>query len=331
MKYVGNVQSQANAEVYATASGTLPNGKPIVVNADGTVSVVSGTDQALGSPTSFNSSGAIINSVFDPDNNKVVITFQNGGDSSHGYAIVGTISGTSVTFGTAVEFVNAIAGDPRICYDTNSNKIVVIYTDYGNSYYPTARVGTVSGTNISFGTAVVYKSSGQSQNHSIVFDSNANKVVIGFGDNTNSVRGTAVVGTVSGTNISFGTAVVFASADTNAIHTTFDSTANKVIFIYRDQPDSQKGKAIVGTVSGTGISFGSEATYANSSTVNYHVVLYNSDSNKTLIVYPSAVSPYYTVAVVGTISGTNISFGTSVNIGTTSGVKRRCLRFGNCI
>ena len=40
MKYVGNVQSQANAEVYATASGTLPNGKPVVVNADGTVSVV---------------------------------------------------------------------------------------------------------------------------------------------------------------------------------------------------------------------------------------------------------------------------------------------------
>ena len=27
MKYVGNVQSQANSEVYATASGTLPNGK----------------------------------------------------------------------------------------------------------------------------------------------------------------------------------------------------------------------------------------------------------------------------------------------------------------
>ena len=324
MKYVGNVQSQANSEVYATASGTLPNGTPVVVNSDGTVSVVSGTDQVLGSPTNFNSSGSgnvsEINSVFDPDNNKVVLIYQNGGDSYHGYAIVGTISGTSVTFGTAVEFVNAIAGAVKLCYDTNSNKFVIIYADYGNSYYGTARVGTISGTNISFGTAVVYKSSTVPNNQSIVFDSNANKVIIAFGDNGNSVYGTAVVGTVSGTNISFGTAVVFHSADTNNIRTTFDSTANKVIIIYRVEADSQKGKAIVGTVSGTGISFGSEAVYASSTTSARHEIMYNSDSNKTLIVYPSAVSPYYTVAVVGTISGTSISFGTSVNIETTSGV-----------
>ena len=323
MKTIGRDFGDVARKVYATASGTLPNGKPIVVNADGTVSVISGADQALGSPTIIQTSGSkdaySITSVFDPDNNKVVIAYQNGADSNHGYAVVGTISGTSVTFGTAVEFLNAIAGDPRLCYDTNSNKVVIIYTDYGNSYYATARVGTVSGTNISFGTAVVYKSTTVANTHSIVFDSNANKVVIGFGDNGNSVRGTAVVGTVSGTNISFGTAVVFHTGDTNEIHTTFDSTANKVIFTYRDTTESQKGKAIVGTVSGTGISFGSEATYVNAATTNYQVVLYNSDSNKTLIVYPSGVSPYYTVAVVGTISGTNISFGTSVNIETTSG------------
>ena len=42
MRYIGNVQSQAESEVYAVASGALPDGKPVVVNSDGTVSVVGG-------------------------------------------------------------------------------------------------------------------------------------------------------------------------------------------------------------------------------------------------------------------------------------------------
>ena len=43
MKYIGNVQSQANAEVFAVASGALPDGKAVVVNSDGTVSVIGGS------------------------------------------------------------------------------------------------------------------------------------------------------------------------------------------------------------------------------------------------------------------------------------------------
>ena len=37
--------------------------------------------------------------LFDSSNNKVVIAYQDGGNSSHGYGIVGTVSGTSISFG----------------------------------------------------------------------------------------------------------------------------------------------------------------------------------------------------------------------------------------
>jgi hypothetical protein len=40
-----------------------------------------------------------------------------------------------------------------IAYDANAQKVVIAYTDSGNSSYGTAIVGTVSGTSISFGTA----------------------------------------------------------------------------------------------------------------------------------------------------------------------------------
>ena len=35
MKYIGNVQAEANSEVFAVASGALPDGKPVVVNCAG--------------------------------------------------------------------------------------------------------------------------------------------------------------------------------------------------------------------------------------------------------------------------------------------------------
>ena len=50
LKVIGGAES---GEFKAVASGTLPNGKPVVVNADGTVSTVGG--DALGSQATLDS------------------------------------------------------------------------------------------------------------------------------------------------------------------------------------------------------------------------------------------------------------------------------------
>ena len=42
--------------------------------------------------------------VFDSSNNKVVIAYKDAGNSDHGTAIVGTVSGTSISYGSAVVF-----------------------------------------------------------------------------------------------------------------------------------------------------------------------------------------------------------------------------------
>ena len=51
------IGAEESGEFKAVASGTLPNGKPLVVNADGTVSVLSQTtvSENIGSPTLFES------------------------------------------------------------------------------------------------------------------------------------------------------------------------------------------------------------------------------------------------------------------------------------
>ena len=73
------IPKQEGGKLKAVASGTLPSGQPVVVNSDGTVSVVEGIDQVLGSPTVFES-GAMqkIGTAFDSNSNKVVIVYRDG-------------------------------------------------------------------------------------------------------------------------------------------------------------------------------------------------------------------------------------------------------------
>ncbi len=269
---------------------------------------------SFGTPVVFNSSGRSDlgngSVAYDSSNNKVVIAYKDHGNSNYGTAVVGTVSGTSISFGTPVVFESANNADISATFDSNSNKVVIVYSDAGNSDHGTAIVGTVSGTSISFGTAVVFESASCSQ-ISVTFDSSNNKVVIAYRDSGNSGHGTAIVGTVSGTSISFGSAVVFESSSVEYVSATFDSTGNKVVAAYRDSGNSGHGTAVVGTVSGTSISFGTPVVFESAAT-NYPSATFDSTNNKVVIAYEDDANSDYGTAIVGTVSGTSISFGTPV-------------------
>jgi len=252
-------------------------------------------------------------SAFDSSNNKVVIAYNDNSAGAAGKAIVGTVSGNSISYGSAVTFEAGSTTDISIAFDSNANKVVIAYKDGGNSNYGTAIVGTVSGTSISFGTAVVFALA-NTDFTATTFDSNLNKIVIAYRDVGNSNYGTAIVGTVSGTSISFGTEVVYNSGNSEYIAATFDSNSNKVVVAYNDGTVGNLGKAIVGTVSGTSISFGSEATF-NATQSNYVSAGFDSNSNKVVVLYSDVVGGS---CVVGTVSGTSISFGTETRVGTST-------------
>ena len=123
------------------------------------------------------------------------------------------------------------------CYDTTNNKVVVAFLDIGGNYYGKARVGTVSGSSISFGTAVQFGSGSGVEDIAVCFDSGSSKVLIFYKDLGNSSYGTGIVGTVSGTSISFGSAAVFNSASTGgaygyAIACTYEPNSNRTAIFY---------------------------------------------------------------------------------------------------
>ena len=279
------------------------------------VGTVSGTSISFGSYVYFNSSDTYeVSATFDSNSNKVVIVYRDGGNSNYGRAVVGTVSGTSISFGSTVLFNSAYSQYMAATFDSNSNKVVVAYLDGGQSFYGTAKVGTVSGTSISFGSAVVYESASAPFTR-MAFDSNSNKVVITYYDAGNSNRGTAVVGNVSGTSISFGTAVVFQASLVVYPSVTFDSNSNKIVIAYQNSGNSNYGTAIVGTVSGTSISFGSAVVF-NSAFSSYESAVFDSNTNKVVVAYADGGTTGK--VIVGTVSGTSIGFGSPTTFESTS-------------
>ncbi len=308
------VNAPVDGEVRAIASGALATGDTVVVNSDGTVSVVGETNinQVVGSPVVFDSDGFAVTSgrgsemsTFDSSNNKVIIVYTDEGNSSRGTAVVGTVSGTSISFGTPVVFYNNTSNEWSVTFDSSSNKVIVAGQGSGSSDAG-AIVGTVSGTSISFGT-FVFLGGGGGSSLSPVYDSSTNKTVI-FYRNGSSGRGAAIVGTVSGTSISFGTSVDFELADTSLITSTFDSNSSKLVAVYQDEANSSYGTAVVGTVSGTSISFGTPTVFESDS-ISGTSVTFDSNLNKVVIAY---LRGDFGRAIVGTVSGTSISFSTPI-------------------
>ena len=181
--------------------------------------------------------------TFDTNSNKVVVAFTDSNNSGYGTARVGTVSGTSISFGTAVVYTSAEANHEAdsITFDSSNNRVVIAYTLSSGTNRGNAIVGTVSGTDISFGTQVAFNAN-FSGHQTATFDTSNNKVVIAFQDSSNSDQGTAVVGTVdpSDNSISFGSEAIFNAAGTDTISSTFDSTSNTVLIAYRDAGDSSR-------------------------------------------------------------------------------------------
>ena len=206
---------------------------------------------SFGTETVFESAAVNFTSIdFDSTNNKVLIVYRDDGNSKYGTAIVGTVSGTDISFGSPTVFESAQTDYITTRFDPDNSKFLIVYKDVGNSNYGTAIVATISGTSVSFGSPTVYRS-GQVDFNSCIYDTNANKFLVTY--RNFGASGDGIVGTISGTSVSFGSATAFhSSGSTIYVNGTdqrygmsFDSTANKILIAYTAFISSSIGYVVV--------------------------------------------------------------------------------------
>ena len=301
-----------NAAISNSATGEVAVQGGVIANASSSVP----NAFSIGSGVLLNTAGGTNSeqgAAYDSVNNKIVVVYS--ASNSYGTVVVGTVSGTSISYGTPVVFNSAdTRGGIAIGYDPDQEKIILGYRNQPSTICQGV-VGTVSGTSISFGTPVTFDSS-SSNGISMAYDTNADKMVFLY--LKSGTVPSAIVATISGTTISFGS-VVTVSTTSQYARCTFDSGTNKIIMAYGS---TSLGRATVGTVSGTSISLGTEATFNSGGVGSALGIGYDPINSKTLIAYRDSGNSSYGSAVVGTVSGTSISFGSEVvfNAATTGDV-----------
>ena len=148
---------------------------------------LSGTTVSLGSQVSVYSAAAAdtLSMAYDSTNNKMVIGYRYDTGDLKLRLIVGTISGTSVSYGTAVSTGVNFNSNPSadlIHYNAAANKIVYAARDDGNSYVQKYVTATVSGTSINIDTPVTYYAS-TSYTSSSAYDPDQEKSVLFYATN----------------------------------------------------------------------------------------------------------------------------------------------------
>ena len=256
----------------------MPNGTPVVLNNDGTVTKVAiasdGLDLSEGQGTmqqyDTNSRATGTPSVsFDPnDSGKFVISFSDAMGSSLGYGacVAGTVSGTVMTFGDIVYFRANMITATQVNFDPNEvGKFVLLYVDSSQEGY--YRVGTVSGTTITYGPEAIYSlhatdtniSTNMYNNNSFEWDPhNAGKFILCFkaGGATWSQQLSVVAGTRSGDTLTFGPINTVISGQVNHGSIAFDSVVpNKGMIAYRD-PSTNYATVKPFSISGTSFAIG---------------------------------------------------------------------------
>jgi hypothetical protein len=187
-------------------------GKPVILNSAGTVSPISettttqvipatGSNKVLywstGTETGQKYSSGM--SAHPTDTTKTIVTYTSTAD---GYARVMVRSDTTLTAGTAVQFETTNeALYQQVACGKVSGQFLVYYKD-GASGYPTAVVGTISGSDCSFGTPLVVTSTDRAYLSAAADTLTDNKYIVTHINASGQT--TAYVATVSGTTVSVG-------------------------------------------------------------------------------------------------------------------------------
>ena len=323
ISYGTPVVFESGATEWCAATFDSSNNKVVIAYRDednsnygtGVVGTVSGTSISFGTPVVFSSSSTMrIAATFDTNNNAVAIAYVDFGNSEYGTAVVGTVSGTAISFGTPVVYESAATSWTAATFDTSYNRNVIAYMDDANSDYGTVQLGVISGTSFIFGGSPIVFATAATTHIAATYDSNLEKVVIAYRDDGNSMYGTAIVGTVTGSyTMTFGTEVLFEADRSDYISAAFDSSNNKAVIGYQDPNNSDYGTAIVGTVSGTTISFGTAVVFEAAGTQNI-AVTFDSNENKTVIAYTAVGNSNYGTGLVFSVGSTNLTANNFVGI-----------------
>ena len=223
----------------------------------------SGNSATTAGESIINSNSINARPYYHPGSGKIIIQYKDQGASGALRYLIATVSGTSISYGSAAQASNA-GNTPN--YDMcvlNSTQFLSIFRDETDSGKGKSTIGTISGTTITFGSMNTWESTFVSGLICTVDYKNPTNVRIYFSLNSPSNAARVINGTTSGTGSGASTSWGAASTISGWGHiqasnqgyeidkvTTYSGNARTFI-IYRDGEGSGNTYCVVDSYSGT--------------------------------------------------------------------------------
>jgi len=294
ISYGSVVDFNASVATYWTVNAEIGTDKFVTcyldtTGVDGTcnVSTVSATTiAAYGTDADFNtniwpSSFDIGLDVCKIDDDKFVVVYVSVGDGDDGYARAGSVSGTTISYGTAVEVENDDL-EWLSCATVSTDKFVMCYNNEtdasGDTGFCTA--ATVSGTTISMGSPVnLFAGRSNYPKYMSTAKVNTDKFVTCFmyEDDAND-SGFCKAGTVSAKTITMGAIKEFNSNEQSNYIAVTGMGTDRFVVVYNDATDDTALEAVAATVSATTITYGTEVIANSAQSAPNSVIQIDADT-----------------------------------------------------
>ena len=300
------------------------------------------SDSAIDGGTGFNTNRSYGTSLaFDPDTNQVIVAWSDDGNSTRATIRIGTVSGTTITFGDKIVVNSSHTGVTATgChYDKVNDRLIVTQSDPYSSYSGTGGVyATAFELNASRGvdttgtTAEIFQSSsGHSVSRGNLSEIQDHDGIVDVlyedkSDGDDNYVKTVYIDDASACSLTVGTAQEFDDTTNNYYGIAYSPDAEKSVVIYPDG-STLKGRTI--SHSSGNPSLGSEASYSLSDSylnITPHggsAMIYDTEHDKFHFLYryegSTAGNATHDNLYIGnlSVSGTTVTFastsGTTMN------------------
>jgi len=230
-------------------------------------------------------------------------------------AVYPVTTDVEIAYGAEYTF-NAVATHYVSCAALDDTHFVVGFQDYGGDDYGIARIGTVSGNTIAYGSEYTFNAAATYSVSCAALDST--HFIVGFEDIYNG-PGKCVVGVVTGDAIAYGSEYTFNGANTGYIScAALDSTHFVVGF--QDDGGADHGIAMIGVVTGDAIAYGAEYTF--NAVATRYVSCAALDTTHFVVGFTDNDS--YGKCMIGVVTGNAIAYGTEYTFNTASANEISC-------
>ena len=299
---------EAAPSVQLVASGSINADTGIILTSDGKVKSITNTTQAIGNATlaATAASTTLTNCAYSSTSNKVVVVYRANGT---GYGVVGTVSGTTITFGTPVSFSTHVHDDSSsildITWDPDDNVFLITWRADNNDYIYGCILTGISGTVPSF-TSEFQISTTIGRYAASAYSTGQGVWLVAYsrsGANVGSCRLVSWNGSTHG----IGGEVNFISGQIEKLDLCYDSNADRFVSLYKGDFDSGKlTSSVIKINSNFSISTYSQLTVMDPTTGYSPGIMYDPVTQNVVGVYKNGSQSNKMYAIVGKVN-TNIN------------------------